>query len=67
MNKIIWHKRAKKQLSKIPRQTQIKIFNRADIPLSSVARMEKADKPARTAILKKLANAMNITVEQLND
>ena len=30
MNKIIWHKRAKKQLSKIPRQTQVKIFNAVD-------------------------------------
>jgi len=47
--------------------TQQQLADRANIPQSSVARMEKADKPARTATLKKLANAMNITVEQLND
>ncbi len=47
--------------------TQQQLADRANLPQSSIARMETSDKLPRTATLKKLANAMNITVEQLKD
>ena len=47
--------------------TQAQLSKRADIKQPALARMEKAESKPRNSTLKKLAKAMDISIEQLMD
>ena len=47
--------------------TQQQLADKAGLTQSAIARMEVSDVAPRTATLKKIASAMNISIEQLRD
>ena len=47
--------------------TQLEVAKKAGITQAAVSQMEKSDNPLKNATLEKLANAMDLSIEQLKD